>query len=111
MQVEGFSENEIKTSKVVQRFYQALAAGEHYKAPTWADSLANFERTAKSEAMLRKAMERAYGRNRCEMCKARCRVNMVKKDGRNRGKWFVACVEQKDFRDGHTWKWVPVVPL
>ena len=111
MQVEGFHESEIKTSKVVQRFYQALATGQYYNAPTWADSLANFERTAQSEALLRKAMEREHGRNICEQCNTRCLVRMVKKEGRNRGKWFVVCENQVGRGDGHLWKWVPVVPL
>eukprot|EP00550_Attheya_septentrionalis_P011846 CAMPEP_0198305704 /NCGR_PEP_ID=MMETSP1449-20131203/58040_1 /TAXON_ID=420275 /ORGANISM="Attheya septentrionalis, Strain CCMP2084" /LENGTH=711 /DNA_ID=CAMNT_0044008241 /DNA_START=1 /DNA_END=2138 /DNA_ORIENTATION=- len=56
MMVENFSEGEIKSNEIVKRFYRALHGDLQYSPPTWCDSLAHFEKTAESEAKLKKVM-------------------------------------------------------
>ena len=88
MHIENFSEREIKTSGVVKDFYEALGNGteKSFSPPTWLD-----------------LEEQTHA---CKMCGGACIARQVSNGGRNDGKWYVKCPDQRDRSDGHTWNWV-----
>jgi hypothetical protein len=106
--VEKFSRQEIKTSDEVKKFYAALHNNNtSYSPPTWLDSLAHFRDSGEAEARLQNAMIRDYGDTKCASCDGPCLVWKVKSNGNgNGGKWCLKC--KRVYKQGHTWKFVPV---
>lgn len=106
MYVENFKVNEIKTSKVVKQFYESLHDKTPKSLPTWVDSLENFRQTSEAQVRLKEIMERQYKHERCKLCHGTCHVRQVKKDGPNKGRWFLGCDAM--YREGHTWRFLEV---
>ena len=110
MQIENFHENQIITSEVVKKFYEALSRNVEYRAETWAERLDKDEETKSKKKRQEKVMKREYGYRKCRLCSAPCVVNMVMNEtGGNFGKWYVKCSSK--YGNGHTFDFVPEVDL
>jgi len=91
MSVKNFRPTEIKTSKKVRVFYEAVKNGKPYTGGTWSDTIAAFDEGAKKDIEKQKEMKLRYtGARDCKKCGSECTLGLAQ-TGSNRGKYYLSC--------------------
>ena len=103
MTVVNFNFNEIKASKNVKQFYKSLKFGGEPYTTTWHDTIVEFD----NEDKMQKELERVHKDKKCSWCDASCVVRRVKKENRNKGRWFITCSNGNSNERCHHFEWIP----
>ena len=111
MTVKHFKPTEVKTSKKVTAFYEAVKNGKPYTGGIWSDTIAAFDEGAKKDMEKQKEMKLRYlGARNCKKCGSKCILGLAKA-GNYRGKYYLSCPNQRYGDRGHTWELVSTTPL
>lgn len=111
MTVKHFKPSEVKTSKKVTAFYEAVNNGKPYTGAIWSDTIAAFDKGAKQDMEKQNEMKlRHLGARDCKKCGSKCILGLAKA-GNYRGKYYLSCPNQRYGDRGHTWELVSTTPL
>lgn len=107
MTVRNFKSSEVKTSKKVADFYQAVSTGKPYIGKTWMDTIAEFDKAYKLELQKKNVIKQHYnGTEKCSKCGTMCVVRYNQATRRP----FLTCPAWNR-EPGHTYKPVNTLPL
>ena len=111
MIVKHFKPFEVKTSKKVTAFYEAVNNGKPYTGAIQSDTIAAFDKGAKQDMEKQNEMKlRHLGARDCKKCRSKCILGLAKA-GNYQGKYYLSCPNQRYGDRGHTWELVSTTPL